>query len=200
MSAQFLRDQCEDKLEPNLLELIDIMTTSTDRMQKMIDSLLAYSRVGRQEQNFREICLEEMIDDLMIMLEGAMDEVGGQVRVISLPKVRGDEYLLVQLFQNLIENAVKYRKDGVPPEIVIEGRELPGNYEITVTDNGQGIGSEYADKIFQVFQRLHNEEQAEGVGIGLAVCQRIVEFHGGKIWLDTEYKGGARFKMLLPKV
>lgn len=105
---------------------------------------------------------------------------------------------MTQLFQNLIQNAIKYRKDDRDPQIVIQAEIKGREWNISITDNGIGIDKEYAEKIFKVFQRLHGEGKYEGTGIGLSICQRIVQFHKGEIWLDSDYTEGSRFIIRLP--
>ncbi len=197
MSADFLKEEYAEKLDENGQHLIHIMAEATGRMQKMIDSLLAYSRVGRKEKEFENVDLNGVMEEVIALLEASINETSTVVEYQSLPAIRGDRYLLVQLFQNLIENSIKYRKEGVNPRIKVSVKGEGEKCELSVADNGIGIDREFSDRVFQVFQRLHTDDEYDGVGIGLSVCQRIVEFHNGEIWLDNNYEGGSKFSFTL---
>lgn len=203
LSADFLSHQYKDKLDDKAGEFLDIMTKSTKRMQDMIDSLLDYSRVGQLSADDQEVVnMGDVVGEALENLKASIDEKNATVNVSDMPEeMTCNSTLMIQLFQNLIQNSMKYKKDDVDPVIHIEGEIDGRNAIISVSDNGIGIKKEYADKIFQVFRRLHhNEEKYEGTGIGLAICQRIVETHNGKIWLDTDYEDGCRFVIKLPIV
>jgi signal transduction histidine kinase len=169
------------------------------RMRRLIDDLLRYSRTGRGELQRRHVPATEIVDETMRALAADIESAGAVVEVGDLPVVDGDPVLLGQLFQNLVANAVKFHDDA-PPRVQVTGRELPAGVEFTVADNGIGIAPDDAVRVFRMFQRLHHREQYEGTGIGLSVCQRIVERHGGEIHVEAGPGGrGSRFVFTVPK-
>ncbi|HKR51645.1 MAG TPA: ATP-binding protein, partial [Pseudonocardiaceae bacterium] len=153
--------------------------------------LLAFSRVGRTTAGFVPVDLTEVVTAASAQLGAVREQCGGEVVTGGLPVISGDPVLLAQLMVNLIGNGLKFRRPGVPPRIEIQSRPVtddqsaPG-WEISVSDNGIGIDPQYADKVFVIFQRLHSRDAYAGTGIGLALAKKIVEFHGGRIWLDTK--------------
>jgi len=173
------------------------------RMQRLISDLLALSRVGRTTEQFVPVDLDEALDDALATLADLVAESGTQVeRLTKLPVVPGDQSLLTSLLENLVGNAVKYRREDVPPVVRIGAEEEETAWTITVQDNGIGIDPQYAERIFVVFQRLHLRDKYGGTGIGLALCRKIVEFHGGRIWLAepaVESQAGATFRFTFPK-
>jgi len=128
----------------------------------------------------------------------AIEEAGARVTVGNLPSVFGEAMLLERLFQNLVANALKFRRDDAEPEIEITAEHEEGAWRICVADNGIGIDPEYAERIFLLFQRLHERSKYPGTGIGLALCKKVVEHHGGRIWVESEPGRGSRFKFTLP--
>lgn len=200
LSANFLIRNYAGQLDEKAHELLGIIRKSSERMFEMIDSLLAYSSVGRKDVQIGRVSLDEVVEDVLDSLSEAIKSSGATVSAGPLPEIQGNRNLMIQLFQNLVENGLKYRKSDVAPVIKI-GSGSSGRYHlITVSDNGIGIDPQYKDKIFKLFQRLHSESEYHGTGIGLAICQRIAEFHGGSIELDTHYTGGCRFIIKLPLV
>lgn len=197
LSVGFLKDRYADKLDEQGHKFLETMVQSTDRMQKMIESLLSYSRVGQKEKEFEAVSLSEVLGGVCASMKNVLDENKVIVEGQGLPEVMGDESLLSQLLQNLIQNSIKYAKEGVPAVIKLDAVQREDKWEISVADNGIGIDPAYKDKIFQIFQRLHGDQDYDGVGIGLSICQRIVEFHDGKIWLDAGYKNGTKFVFTL---
>lgn len=202
LSAGFFAEQYKDKLDDNGKELISIMTRGTQRMHDMIESLLEYSRVGQKDaKDMEDVKFSEIIKIAKEPLKLAIDETNAKISILGAKTViKAHKILLVQLFQNLIQNAIKYRKDDVAPKIKIEAQKGKSDITISISDNGIGIDEKYAKKIFDVFQRLHGDEQYEGMGIGLAICKRIIDTHNGKIWLDTNYNDGCKFIIKLPMV
>jgi len=158
-------------------------------MQRLINDLLAFSRVGRTTAGFTTLSLADVVAAAADQQETPRAEAGGEIVVEGeLPTVQGDRQLLVQLFANLIGNAMKFRRSDEPPVVRISAApagEAAEGWEIAVSDNGIGIEPEYADKVFVIFQRLHGRDVYTGTGIGLALAKKIVEFHGGRIWVDT---------------
>ena len=198
LSANFLIRNYSGQLDGKAQELLGIIRKSSERMFEMIDSLLAYSSVGRKDVHISRVSLNAVFEDVLDNLSETIKSSGANISAGPLPEIQGNRNLMIQLFQNLIENGLKYRKSDVAPVIKI-GSGSSGRYHlITVSDNGIGIDPQYKDKIFKLFQRLHNESEYHGTGIGLAICQRIAEFHGGSVELDTHYTGGSRFIIKLP--
>jgi light-regulated signal transduction histidine kinase (bacteriophytochrome) len=168
-------------------------------MQALISDLLALSRVGRTTDSFVDVDTGAVLDQVLTGLDDQIRTSGAGVGRSDLPTVEGDPDLLAALFENLVGNALKYHGDE-PPLIVVTARPLrdEGVWQFAVADNGIGIEAQYAERIFTIFQRLHVRDAYEGTGIGLALCRKIVEFHGGRIWLDTDGAGqGATFRFTL---
>ena len=168
------------------------------RMQALINDLLKYSRVGRQPQNFTSCDCGAIFDLVVSRLEGAISESGATVTRSELPTVMADETQLVQLFQNLIGNAIKYRRQE-PPVVQVAAQRQEREWLFWVRDNGIGIDPKYAERIFVIFQRLHTQEEYSGTGIGLAIASKIVERHGGRIWVESELGQGATFYFTIPE-
>jgi light-regulated signal transduction histidine kinase (bacteriophytochrome) len=167
-------------------------------MQDLIIDLLAFSRVGRTTEGFEPVDLRQCVETATHNLASMVAETAASVEIDGdLAIVDGDRGLLTAVFQNLIGNAIKFRSDK-PPRIVVAATQTDGEATMCVEDNGIGIEQRFADRIFVIFQRLHGREAYAGTGIGLALSRKIVEFHGGRIWLDTERVEGARFCFTLP--
>jgi light-regulated signal transduction histidine kinase (bacteriophytochrome) len=173
-------------------------------VQVLINDLLTFSRVGRLNATSAEVDLDAALDTALANLATGIEESGAEIirPQAGLPRVRGDPTLLVMVWQNLIGNAVKFRRDDMAPKIVIDCEQRVGDDDVdwifTVSDNGIGIPEEFADKVFAIFQRLHGRDAYSGTGIGLALCKKIVEHHGGTIWIDTSNTEGTRFHFTLP--
>jgi light-regulated signal transduction histidine kinase (bacteriophytochrome) len=167
-------------------------------MQELLDALLWYSRVGTKGQEFRSAKLNEVAKDVADDLEIQIRQTGARVEIGPLPTVNGDPYQLRQLFQNLIANAVKYHRLDAKTIIKIYGEGDDGTGRIFVEDNGIGFDERYLEKIFQPFQRLHGRKEYTGVGIGLAICRKIVERHGGTITAKSTPGKGSTFIVSLP--
>jgi light-regulated signal transduction histidine kinase (bacteriophytochrome) len=167
----------------------------------LINDLLAFSRVGRSNLEFETVDLNQVVHDATDMVSGAIQDANAQVQAADLPIVKGEISLLIALFQNLIANAVKFRREDVPPVVDITTIDLGDAWQFAVKDNGIGIDQAYAERIFVIFQRLHGRDEYGGTGIGLAMCKKIVEYHSGKIWLDDQsgQGSGTVFKFTLPK-
>lgn len=193
----------EDLHRGNLDELqhyADHVRKSAARMRRIIDSLLEFSQIAYQIVTPKPVSLDDVVRDALLLLEGHVREADARIEVGPLPAVLGDPELLKRLAQNLIGNAIKYRKPDEPPRVRIYGRMHANGVDFVVEDEGIGIAPQYAAKIFEVFQRLHRDETIyQGTGVGLALARRIVESHKGAITLDTSYGPGARFVVTFPR-
>ena len=195
--AQLLEKRCHNQLDAQGNKFIRNIVNSCERMQALIDDLLEYSRVGRSEKPFDVIDCNLVFEDACANLQLAIRQDQASVTRGDLPRVRGDSFQLLQLFQNLIGNAIKYRSSEAP--MVHVGASRQGDsWVFSVQDNGIGIAEQYHPRIFQLFQRLHSEKQYSGTGIGLAICQRIVERHGGRLWVESEPNRGSTFYFSIP--
>ena len=154
-------------------------------MQRLINDLLAFSRVGRTTSGFETVDVREIALALAAQVEMTRAELDGEIVVGDLPRVQGDPALVRQLLLNLFGNGLKFHRPGTAPVVRVDARRDGELWEIGVSDNGIGVEPEYAEKIFVIFQRLHGREVYAGTGIGLALVKKIVEFHGGRVWLDT---------------
>ncbi|MDT5338838.1 MAG: hypothetical protein QOD90_4343 [Mycobacterium sp.] len=199
--CQLLEKRYGDQLDERGIEYIDFAVDGAKRMQVLINDLLTFSRVGRLGSAQSTVELDSALDAALANLTMAIDESGAEVvrPADPLPRIVGDPTLIAMLWQNLIGNAVKFRREGVAPRIVIECHlDDEDRWLITMSDNGIGIAPEFIDKVFVIFQRLHGRDVYGGTGIGLALCKKIVEHHGGTIWIDTSYTEGTRFRFTLP--
>lgn len=197
--TQLLQQRYAGQLDERADEYIEFAADGARRMQVLINDLLAFSRVGRSTESFGDVDLVECVRTAERNLSEALAEAGAQVRFGALPVVRGDQTLLTAVFQNLISNAVKFRGEE-PPVVDIEATEAEGLWWISVTDNGIGIEPRFAERVFVIFQRLHPRTEYDGTGIGLALSRKVVEHHGGALWLDTDQPQGARFCFTLPSM
>ncbi len=195
--CQALQTRYSDQLDERGEQYIDFAVDGAKRMQVLINDLLSFSRVGRGGREQQPVALAEVVAAAEAALAAPLEATGGSVIAGQLPTVRGDLPQLVSLFQNLISNALKFRGEQ-PPVVRISARRAGAMWELSCSDNGIGIEPEYAERIFLIFQRLHSREAYEGSGIGLALCRKIVEYHGGRIWLDSKFSDGARFLFNLP--
>lgn len=199
--CQLLEKRYADKLDDRGKQYIDFAVDGAKRMQVLINDLLTFSRVGRHNDARVPVDLDQALDKALANLETAVRDTDALVeRPDALPEIVGDPTLLTMLWQNLVGNAVKFRHADRAPHIRIscEEDEAAGFWNVSVTDNGIGIAEEFTEKVFVIFQRLHGRDSYGGTGIGLALCKKIVEHHGGRIWIDTGYTGGTRFCFTLP--
>ncbi|MET0899422.1 MAG: ATP-binding protein [Mycobacterium sp.] len=202
--CQLLEKRYGDKLDERGIEYIGFAVDGAKRMQLLINDLLAFSRVGRLNSTHSEVDLDATLETGLANLATSIEETGAEIirPTAPMPQIVGDPTLLAMLWQNLIGNAMKFRKPDTRPRIVIECErgtgERAGDWLFAVTDNGIGIEKEFVDKVFVLFQRLHGRDAYSGTGIGLAICRKIVEHHGGLIWIDTSYTDGTRFRFHLP--
>jgi light-regulated signal transduction histidine kinase (bacteriophytochrome) len=189
--VQLLAKRYKDKLDDDANDFIEYAVDGSNRMRILISSLLEYSRVNRMKP-FEKIDLNELLEDVLKNLKDQIYENNAIIKINTLPVISGDPVLISQLFQNLIANAIKFRR-LTKPQIIISCKQENNEYLFSVKDNGIGIQKAYKEKIFIIFQRLHNKEKYPGTGIGLAICKKIVERHGGKIWLESELDKGSTF-------
>ncbi|CAN5616932.1 hypothetical protein BH24ACT20_BH24ACT20_09540 [soil metagenome] len=195
--TQLLARRYKGRLDDDADEFIDYAVDGAGRMQRLINDLLVYSRLGTRGKEFAPTDCDEVLEGVRDNLQVAIEESGVDLASGELPTVMGDRSQLIRLFQNLVENAIKFSGEE-PPEIRVQA-ELSGyEWMFSVRDNGIGIAPEYADRIFVIFQRLHDRVQCPGTGIGLAVCKKIVERHGGRIWVESEVGEGSTFYFTLP--
>lgn len=194
---QLLRQRHKDRLDASAQEFVGFALDGARRMQQLIQDLLTYSRVGTHGKEFAATSCEEAFADALANLKMAIEESGAEITHDPLPMVMGDAVQLTQLFQNLIGNAVKFRGEVAPKVSVTLQRKGP-DWEFTVGDNGIGIAEQDFQRIFIVFQRLHTPEKYSGTGIGLSVCKKIVERHGGRIWVESKLGKGTTFHFTIP--
>jgi PAS domain S-box-containing protein len=195
--TQLLSRRYKGQLDTDADEFIAFAVDGASRMQRLIEDLLAYSRVGTKGQDLLETSSEEALQQALLNLRGAIEESGALVTHDPLPVVLADETQLIQLFQNLVGNAIKYQTPGVPRIHVSAARDGGKKWIFSVRDNGLGIDPQYFDKIFGVFQRLHQRDEFAGTGIGLAICKKIVERHGGSISVESQPGQGSTFRFAL---
>jgi PAS domain S-box-containing protein len=195
--AQFLQKDYQGRLDEQADDYINRMVGSVKGMQTMIGDLLAYSRIESRTATFHPVDLNEICDDALGMLRPSIEETDGEVSHDDLPTIAGDRSQLAQLLQNLIANGIKYHGDN-PPRVHLSAENDGQVWTIAVRDHGIGIDGKYHEKIFEIFRRLHTEQEYSGTGIGLAVCRRIVYRHGGRIWLESESGKGSTFYFTIP--
>jgi signal transduction histidine kinase len=196
--CQLLQRRYGGQLDERADQYIEFAVDGAQRMQRLINDLLAFSRVGRTTEGFVAVSLGEIAATAASGLETMRAEVDGEIVVGELPTVTGDPQLLRQLMVNLIGNGLKFHREGVPPVVRVAGERRGDTVEVTVSDNGIGIDPEYADKVFVIFQRLHARDVYPGTGIGLSLAKKIVEFHGGTIRLDPGDGDGATVVVSFP--
>ena len=196
---KLLRERYEPQLDAKAKEYIGYSVEGATRMSQLIADLLAYSRVDRRGQALRPTDAGKALAGAIANLRGSIKEAGATVTFDDLPIVRGDASQLTQLFQNLVGNAIKFRHADRPCQVHISARLEEGKWIFAARDNGIGIVKEAFDRVFVIFQRLHTREKYAGTGIGLAICKKIVERHGGKIWLQSQVGEGSTFYFTLPE-
>lgn len=195
--TQLMAERYQGKLDANADKYIHYAVDGAVRMQMLVQDLLTFSRVGRGGINLKPVDGKEVLDGVLLNLRAAVEESGAQIGCETMPTVVADRLLLSQLFQNLIANAIKFR-GSMTPRIQVSATQGEREWIFSVTDNGIGIAPEYAETIFVIFKRLHTQAEYPGSGIGLAICKKIVEQHGGRIWLESAEGRGCTFKFTLP--
>jgi len=195
---QLIEEDYKEKLDADADQYIAFAVEGAKRMQTLIEDLLAYSRVGTRGEPLMPTSMKSALSEAIANLEVAIEESHAVVTHDQLPTVLGDESQLIQLFQNLVGNAIKFKSDDAPA-IHVGVEETKDDWVFSVRDNGIGIDMKYAERIFTVFQRLHSREEYAGTGIGLAVVKKIVERHGGRIWVESTPAKGSTFYFTLRK-
>ena len=195
--VQLLARRYQGKLDTDADEFIGFAVDGANRMQGLINDLLMYSRVGTKGKPFETTDCNRVLSEALLNLSAATEESGAVITNDNLPTLMADKTQMVQLIQNLVANAIKFRnKDD--PCIHVSSEQKNGTWVFSVSDNGIGIDADYYDRIFAIFQRLHGKTEYPGTGIGLSVCKRIVERHGGRIWVDSESGKGSKFYFTMP--
>lgn len=195
--TELLAHRYREKLDADALEFIDFASDGARRMQSLINDLLQFSRVDRKGKELEPTDCEATLDQILENLKISIEESGAIVTSDPLPMIMADRTQLGQLFQNLIGNAIKFRNED-PPRVHVSVTCTSKEWVFSIQDNGIGIEPEYKDRIFHLFQRLHTREEFSGTGIGLAICKKIVERHGGKIWVESEPNKGCTFNFTIP--
>ena len=193
-----IRMHLQGKLNAETAESMEYAIDGAARMQAMIHDLLAFSRAGRKDKGFVRTDLQHVVSEALHNLQVCIEETGAVIEVGSLPTIQAEPGQMMQLFQNLLNNAIKYRRKEAPPSIEVGSKREDGTWLFWVKDNGIGIPQQDLSRIFLVFQRLHTRREYPGTGIGLAICKRIVEFHHGKIWAESSLDEGSTFFFTLP--
>ena len=197
--TQLLMRRYGDKLDGDAKDFTAFIVDGATRMKQLIEDLLAYSRVGTRDKNFKPVDSESSLRRALTNLRAAIQDSGATVTQDKLPTIPCDEVQLAQLFQNLIGNALKFRKPDVAPAVHVGAAEQGAEWEFMVRDNGIGIEPQYFERIFMVFQRLHDKGEYPGTGIGLAIVKKVVERHGGRIWVQSQPGAGTTFHFTMPK-
>jgi PAS domain S-box-containing protein len=194
--TQLLQQRYSDKLDADANEYIRFAVEGSKRMYDLLNGLLTYSRIQTRGKDFRLVDMNLVAAKVRDNLNLVIEKNNATVEVKDLPEVTADENQMIQLLQNLLENSLKFKKD--PAVITISAVKGEYSYVFSIRDNGIGIEKQYFDRIFKIFQRLHRSEEYEGTGIGLAICKRIVERHGGKIWIESDPEVGSTFFFSIP--
>jgi len=196
--TQLIMRRYSDRLDGDAREFMDFIVDGSARMKRLIEDLLAYSRVGTHGKELKPIDCETVLEKALVNLRGTIEDTGAVVTHDPLPTADADNSQLVQLFQNLIGNAIKFR-GAAPPAVHVSAEERADVWVFIVRDNGIGIEPQYFERIFMVFQRLHGKAEYPGTGIGLAICKKVVDRHGGRIWVESQPGQGSKFCFALPK-
>lgn len=195
--TQLLEKRYKNKLDKDADEFIEFILDGATRMQSMINDLLQYSRVGTRGKPFKLTDFESVFGQSLVNLKIAIDENNAIITHDPLPTLMADSTQMIEVFQNLISNAIKFRSKE-SPQVHVSALKKRNEWVFSVRDNGIGIAPEFFDKLFIIFQRLHSRSEYPGTGIGLAVCRKIVERHGGKIWVESEPDKGSTFYFSIP--
>ncbi len=196
---QLLEKRYNDQLDQDANEFIGFAVDGAKRLDDMIKDLLEYSKVTQKEIEFKKVDINKVLEQTKLNLKYIIDANHAKINYTNLPIISGDEMLIELLFQNIISNSIKYR-NAEPPKIDISVINKSNKYLFAIKDNGIGMSEEHLERIFTIFQRLHSKDEYEGTGIGLAIAEKIVHQHGGKIWAKSELGKGTTFYFTIPKV
>lgn len=196
--SQLLQKRYQGQLDAEADQFIEFIIEASGRMKSFITSLLDYSRIGKRETPEMTDC-NEVVADVLKDMEAHIKETGAIVKAGDLPTLKGYQIALRQLFQNLISNAIKFRKPDTEPSVSIKAKQTNDSWLFSVSDNGIGIDEKFKDRIFTIFQRLHTRTEYEGTGIGLAHCRKIIELHKGDIWVESTPGEGSTFYFTIPR-
>jgi signal transduction histidine kinase len=195
---QLLQSRLKDKLDGESVEFMDFVTSASLRMRNIIVDLLEYSRIGRGERPFEEVDCGKVLEEVQANLRTSIGEHDAKIKIGEMPVIQANYMQMVQLFQNLLGNAIKFKSDR-PLEIKVAATDEHEHHQFSVQDNGIGIQQVYEDRIFEIFQRLHTIDKYTGTGIGLAICKKITERHEGRIWMMSEPNKGSTFYFTIKK-
>lgn len=198
--TQLIERRYKDKLDSDANEFIRFAVEGAMRMQRLISDLLEYSRLSTRKKDFEPIDVHSVLGEVIVNLLFKIQETSAIITNEDLPEIYADRSQIVRLFQNLIDNALKYKKNDIIPRIHISSVEHDDHYEFMINDNGIGIDPKYQERVFIIFQRLHNKEEYGGSGIGLAICKKIAERHGGTIWFESVPGEGTTFHITFAKI
>jgi len=193
-----LEKRYKEKLDQKAHEYIAYAVDGAERMKRLILDLLEYSRVNSSKTETEDVDINEVVKEVVFLYKNILQQTSGTINRGNLPVVKGNKTQILQLFQNIIGNSFKYKSE-LPPVINISFEPEKTFYKFSISDNGIGIDPRFFHKIFIIFQRLHNREQYSGTGIGLAICKKIIDKHGGKIWVSSAAGQGSTFYFTLPK-
>ena len=194
-----LEKKYASQLDEKATQYIHFAVDGAQRMRHVILDLLEYSRVGSNEEALKKVDLKMLVEEILILHRKQIQDIDVTFNIDPLPTILSYDTPIRQVFQNLISNALKYHSTAEKPIVTIKSIEKDTCYEFSVEDNGIGIDGQFKDKIFQIFQRLHTKDKYSGTGVGLAICKKVMDNLGGEIWLDTDYKNGAKFCFKIPK-
>jgi PAS domain S-box-containing protein len=196
--SALIKEEYTDKLDEEFNQYIDFIYQSSNRMQELVKGLMDYSRIGKVKE-LATIDCSKILDEVLSDLSMVIKEKNAQITISKLPEIQGYPTEIRLVLQNLISNSLKFTKTGSIPEIDINAKELNDNWHFSIQDNGIGIDEKNISKIFKIFRRLHNRNQYEGTGIGLSHCEKIIDLHGGKIWVESKLGEGSIFNFTIPK-
>lgn len=192
-----LQSQLGESLDADCREYLQFIHDGAGRLRDVINDLLEFSRAGRSSETMMALPLQIPLQRAITELDPVLRSSKALLQIGALPQVLGEEIQLTQLLRNLIDNAIKYMRPGVQPVIAISAVSEGDQVQVTVADNGIGIAAEHGARIFQIFQRLHTAEDYPGTGVGLAICKKVVDRHGGRLWVAAAPEGGSRFHFTL---
>lgn len=195
----FIKERLGQQLDSQTQQWLNFIVKGSLRMQTLIGGLLAYSRVSQAKAEFSTVDTQQTVQEALGNLQTVIQSTHTNVSAESLPTLKAEPFRLIHLFQNLIENAIKFKKKTLDARIQISAKKQGSDWVFSIQDNGIGIDEQYQEKIFVIFQRLHSADEYPGTGVGLAICKKIVEFHKGKIWFKSKAGEGTTFFFSLPE-